>query len=220
MPPSYIRVRAVVWAYGRGQTDRQTYTHSHTDTQTRVTTIHFASSTTHAKCNDDDSVDDSDEDGAITTGCSFASVHVDRRSVAARRRDAAEQTELGRAGGAVSRDGEGPSTTDDVQRQNHHDDDDDDEKADGRQDGQHDDHAARRRTDVRVGRRRGSAGTDGRRRHEMPPVVPCHVTHASVFTVHRDVARNFCLGSPSTGAYPRGYKWIYAPKIAKIRLTN
>ena len=29
MPPSYIRVRAVVWAYGRGQTDRQT------DTQTR-----------------------------------------------------------------------------------------------------------------------------------------------------------------------------------------
>jgi len=46
MPPSYIRVRAVVWAYGRGQTDTQT------DTQTRVTTIHFASSTTHAKCND------------------------------------------------------------------------------------------------------------------------------------------------------------------------
>jgi len=42
---SYIRVHAVVWAYGRGQTDRQT------DTQTRVTTIHFASSTTHAKCN-------------------------------------------------------------------------------------------------------------------------------------------------------------------------
>ena len=42
MLPSYIRDRAVVWAYGRGQTD----------TQTRVTTIHFASSTTHAKCND------------------------------------------------------------------------------------------------------------------------------------------------------------------------
>jgi len=42
MPPSYIRVRAVVWAYGRGQTD----------TQTRVTTIHCASSTTHAKCNE------------------------------------------------------------------------------------------------------------------------------------------------------------------------
>ena len=36
MPPSYIRVHAVVWAYGRGQTD------THTDTQTRVTTIHFA----------------------------------------------------------------------------------------------------------------------------------------------------------------------------------
>jgi len=46
MPPSYIRVRAVVWAYGRGQTDTQT------DTQARVTTIHFASSTTHAKCSD------------------------------------------------------------------------------------------------------------------------------------------------------------------------
>ena len=41
MPPSYIRVRVVVWAYGCGQTD----------TQTRVTTIHFASSTTHTKCN-------------------------------------------------------------------------------------------------------------------------------------------------------------------------
>jgi len=41
IPPSYIRVRAVVWAYGRGQTD----------TQTCVTTIHFALSTTHAKCN-------------------------------------------------------------------------------------------------------------------------------------------------------------------------
>jgi len=44
MLPSYIRVRAVVSAYGRGDT--------RTDTQTRVTTIHFASSTTHAKCND------------------------------------------------------------------------------------------------------------------------------------------------------------------------
>ena len=32
MPPSYIWVRAVVWAYGRGQTDRQT--DRHTDTQT------------------------------------------------------------------------------------------------------------------------------------------------------------------------------------------
>ena len=31
MPPSYIRVRAVVWAYGRGQTDSQTHTHKHTD---------------------------------------------------------------------------------------------------------------------------------------------------------------------------------------------
>jgi len=43
--PSYIRVRAVVWAYGRGQADTDT------DTHTRVTTIHFASSTTQAKCN-------------------------------------------------------------------------------------------------------------------------------------------------------------------------
>ena len=42
--PSYIRVPAIVWACGRGQTDRQT--------QTRVTTIHFASSTTYAKCSD------------------------------------------------------------------------------------------------------------------------------------------------------------------------
>jgi len=33
MPPGYIRVRAVVWAYGRGQTDRQTdrQTHRYTD---------------------------------------------------------------------------------------------------------------------------------------------------------------------------------------------
>ena len=29
MPPSYIRVRAVVWAYGHGQTDRQTHRHTH-----------------------------------------------------------------------------------------------------------------------------------------------------------------------------------------------
>jgi len=28
MPPSYIRVRAVVWAYGRGQSDRHTDTHT------------------------------------------------------------------------------------------------------------------------------------------------------------------------------------------------
>jgi len=33
MPPSYIRVRAVVWAYGRGQTDILTDRHTdrHTD---------------------------------------------------------------------------------------------------------------------------------------------------------------------------------------------
>jgi len=40
IPPSYIRVRAIAWGYDRGQKD----------TQTRVTTIHFASSTTHEKC--------------------------------------------------------------------------------------------------------------------------------------------------------------------------
>jgi len=33
IPPSYIRVSAIVWACGRGQTHRQT--------QTRVTTIHL-----------------------------------------------------------------------------------------------------------------------------------------------------------------------------------
>ena len=44
--PKLHPVRPVVWAYGRGQTNRQTHTHR----QTRVTTIHFASSTTHAKC--------------------------------------------------------------------------------------------------------------------------------------------------------------------------
>jgi len=36
MPPSYLRVRAVVWAYGRGQTDRQIdrQIDRHTDRQT------------------------------------------------------------------------------------------------------------------------------------------------------------------------------------------
>jgi len=38
--PSYIPVRAVVWACGCGQTDKQT----------RVTNIHFASSMTNKKC--------------------------------------------------------------------------------------------------------------------------------------------------------------------------
>jgi len=41
IPPSYIRVRAVVWECGEGQTD----------TQTAVTNIHFASAMPHAKCN-------------------------------------------------------------------------------------------------------------------------------------------------------------------------
>ena len=43
IPPSYIRDRAVVWECGEGQADTQTHI------QTAVTTIHFASSTTHAK---------------------------------------------------------------------------------------------------------------------------------------------------------------------------
>jgi len=43
--PSYIQVGAVVWECGEAQTDTQT------DTQTRVTNTHLASSTTHAKCN-------------------------------------------------------------------------------------------------------------------------------------------------------------------------
>jgi len=42
IPPSYIRVRAVVWACGEGQTDR------HTDLQTAVANINFASATPHA----------------------------------------------------------------------------------------------------------------------------------------------------------------------------
>jgi len=45
--PSYIRVRAVVWECGEGQTDRLT------DTQMAVTNIHFASATPHAKCTND-----------------------------------------------------------------------------------------------------------------------------------------------------------------------
>ena len=32
MPPSYIRVRAIMWAYGRGQTHIQTHTQTHTQT--------------------------------------------------------------------------------------------------------------------------------------------------------------------------------------------
>ena len=43
IPASYIRVHAVVWSCSHGQTD--------TDTQTRVTNIHLALSTTHVKCN-------------------------------------------------------------------------------------------------------------------------------------------------------------------------
>jgi len=45
IPPSYIRVCAVVWACSKGQTDIQTHI------QTRVTIIHFMSSMTHEKRN-------------------------------------------------------------------------------------------------------------------------------------------------------------------------
>ena len=48
IPPTYIRIRAVVWECGEGQTDRQT---RRQDTQTAVTNIHFSSATPHAKCN-------------------------------------------------------------------------------------------------------------------------------------------------------------------------
>jgi len=49
IPPSHIRVRAVVWECGEGQTDRRTEsTNRH---KTTVTNIHFASAEPHAKCN-------------------------------------------------------------------------------------------------------------------------------------------------------------------------
>jgi len=44
IPLSYIRVFAVVWECGEGQTDR------HRDTQTAVANIHFAWATPYAKC--------------------------------------------------------------------------------------------------------------------------------------------------------------------------
>jgi len=42
IPPSYIRVRAVVWECGEGQTD----------TQVGVTNIHFTSAMPHVKCSE------------------------------------------------------------------------------------------------------------------------------------------------------------------------
>ena len=47
--PSYIWVRAIMWASGRGQTDRQTQT----DKQTCVTTIHFAFALQHPRTVDE-----------------------------------------------------------------------------------------------------------------------------------------------------------------------
>jgi len=41
IPPTYIRIHALAWECGKGQTD----------TQTAVTSIHFASAMPHAKCN-------------------------------------------------------------------------------------------------------------------------------------------------------------------------
>jgi len=41
IPPNYIRVRALVWECGKGQTD----------TQTAVTNIHFTLAMPHVKCN-------------------------------------------------------------------------------------------------------------------------------------------------------------------------
>jgi len=48
---SYIRVRAVVWECGEGQTDRHTDTQR--DTQTALASIHFASAVPRAKCNNE-----------------------------------------------------------------------------------------------------------------------------------------------------------------------
>jgi len=50
IPPSYSRVRAVVWECSEGQ-HTHTHTHTHTNTQTVVANIHFTSATPHAKCN-------------------------------------------------------------------------------------------------------------------------------------------------------------------------
>ena len=49
IPPTYTRVRAVVWECGEGQTGRHTDRHEHLD---GCDHIHFASATPHAKCND------------------------------------------------------------------------------------------------------------------------------------------------------------------------
>ena len=51
IPSSYIQVRTVVWECGKRQTTRQTQTQTETQTKTCVSSIHFASSTTHAECN-------------------------------------------------------------------------------------------------------------------------------------------------------------------------
>jgi len=92
MPPSYIRVRAVVWAYGRGQTDRQT------DTQTRVTTIHFASSTTDAECSHlyVDGVGGGRQDDARQEGGGRAAVGGDRATESLCAPGAGDETSDGR----------------------------------------------------------------------------------------------------------------------------
>jgi len=45
-PPTYVRVHAVVWKCGDGQSKRQT------DIQMVVGNIHFTSAMPHAKCNE------------------------------------------------------------------------------------------------------------------------------------------------------------------------
>jgi len=71
IPPTYIRVRAVVWECGEG------HTHTHTNAQTRVTNLHFASATPHAKRNNQDIKLDRDrcnDASTITAGVRPAAV--------------------------------------------------------------------------------------------------------------------------------------------------
>ena len=49
-PPSYIWVRAILWAWGCGQIDTQTHTYRHTEERDH-NTFRMVGYTTHAKCN-------------------------------------------------------------------------------------------------------------------------------------------------------------------------
>ena len=66
-----------MWACGRGQTD--THTDTHTDTQTLVPTIHFASSTTHAKCNNGNILISNHSVVVVISWTSPQSDHIDAR---------------------------------------------------------------------------------------------------------------------------------------------